>query len=99
MPENCRDEVLRELHNSNFAVYLGGTKMYQDLKRHYWWKVMKSDVAKFVDKCLICQKVKTEHQRPASLLQPLPIVEWKWEYVTMDFVTGLPRSQREHDAV
>ena len=77
VPENCRDQVLKEFHNSNFAVHPGGTKMYQDLKRHYWWKGMKSDVARFVARCLTCQQVKTEHQRPAGLLQPLPVAEWK----------------------
>ena len=55
VPECCREEVLKEFHNSNFAVHPGGTKMYQDLKRHYWWKGMKSDVARFVNKCLTCQ--------------------------------------------
>ena len=60
---------------------------------------MKADVVKFVVKCLNCQQVKIEHQRPGGLLQPLPIADWKWEHVTMDFVTGLPRSQRGHDAV
>ena len=50
--------------------------MYHDLKEHYWWIVMKRDVASHVSKCLHCQHVKTEHQRPAGLLQPLPIPEW-----------------------
>jgi len=99
VPENCRERVLKEFHSSNFAVHPGGTKMYQDLKRQYWWKGMKADVAKFVAKCLTCQQVKAEHQRPAGLLQPLPVAEWKWEHVTTDFVTGLPRTQRGCDAV
>ncbi|MGH2217489.1 integrase zinc binding domain-containing protein, partial [Enterococcus faecalis] len=60
---------------------------------------MKRDVAVFVSKCLTCQQVKAEHQRPASLLQLLPIAEWKWEHVTMDFVVGLPRTQRGSDAI
>ena len=58
---------------------------------------MKRDVAIFVPRCLTCQQVKAEHQRPAGELQPLPVAEW--ENVTMDFVTGLPNSPREHDAV
>ena len=99
VPPNCRDDVLREFHSSSFAVHPGGTKMYQDLKRQYWWKGMKNDVAGFVAKCLTCQQVKAEHQRPGGLMQPLPVAEWKWEHVTMDFVTGLPRSQKGHDAV
>ena len=73
--------------------------MYQDLKRQYWWKGIKVDVARFVSRCLTCQQVKAEHQRPTGLLQPLPIAEWKWEHVTMDFVTGLPRSPRGSDAI
>ena len=60
---------------------------------------MKREVAEFVARCLICQQVKAEHQRPAGLLQPLPIPEWKWEHITMDFVSGLPRTQRGHDCI
>lgn len=99
VPLSCRDDVLREFHHSRLAVHPGGTKMYHNLRRQYWWKGMKRDVAQFVARCLTCQQVKAEHQRPAGLLQPLPVAEWKWEHITMDFVTGLPRSQRGHDAV
>ena len=60
---------------------------------------MKKDVALFVSKCLTCQQVKAEHQKPAGLLQPLRVAEWKWEHITMDFVSGLPRSLRGHDTV
>ena len=73
--------------------------MYRDLRQHYWWYDMKREVAEFVSKCLICQQVKAEHQRTAGLLQPLPIPEWKWEKITMDFVTALPRSPKGHNAV
>ncbi|KAL0381936.1 UNVERIFIED_CONTAM: Transposon Ty3-I Gag-Pol polyprotein [Sesamum latifolium] len=60
---------------------------------------MKKDVAEFVAKCLTCQQVKAEHQAPAGKLHPLSIPEWKWEKITMDFVIGLPRTFRKHDAV
>jgi len=56
-------------------------------------------IAQYVAKCLVCQQVKAEHQRPARLLQPLPIPEWKWEYVTIDFVIALPRSPKGNNAV
>lgn len=92
VPEACREEVLREFHHSRLVVHPGGTKMYRYLGRQFWWRGMKKDVAIFVSKCLTCQQVKAEHQRPAGLLQPLPIAEWKWEHVTMDFVVGLPRT-------
>ena len=60
---------------------------------------MKREITEFVARCLVCQQVKAEHQRPAGLLQPLPIPEWKWEHITMDFVVGLPRTQRGYDVV
>ena len=60
---------------------------------------MKRHVGDFVRRCLTCQQVKAEHQKPAGLLQPLEVAEWKWEYVTMDFVTHLPRMQQKHDVV
>ena len=96
---DLRDEILREFHCSLFVVHPGGTKMYQDLRRQYYWSGMKRHVGDFVRRCLTCQQVKTEHQKPAGLLQPLEIAEWKWEHVTMDFVTHLPRTPQRHDAV
>ena len=60
---------------------------------------MKKDVEDFVSKCLICQQVKTERQRPAGLLKPLPIPVWKWQNITMDFVTKLPRTPKKNDVV
>jgi len=72
--------------------------MYKDLKVCYWWNRMKANVADFVSRCLTCQRVKGEHQKPLGLLQPL-IPEWKWERITMDFVTGLPRSQEGYDSI
>ena len=87
-----RKEILREFHSSRFSVHPGGTKMYQDLRRQYYWSGMKRHVGDFVRRCLTCQQVKTEHQKPAGVLQPLEVAEWKWEHVTMDFVTYLPRT-------
>nr|GFC48715.1 retrotransposon-related protein [Tanacetum cinerariifolium] len=73
--------------------------MYHDLKLHFWWSGMKRDVATFVSRCLICLQVKIEHQGANGLLQPLDIPVWKWDEISMDFVTGLPRTQRRHDAI
>jgi hypothetical protein len=87
-------DILREAHKTPYIVHPGETKMYRDLKQHFWWKRMKIDVSKYVAACEVCQRVKAEHKRPAGLLKPLEIPEWKWEHITMDFVVGLPRSPR-----
>ncbi|PNX87285.1 retrotransposon-related protein, partial [Trifolium pratense] len=96
--ENLRKKILEEAHHSSYTVHPGSNKMYKDIKEIYWWEGMKKDVAEFVSKCLICQQVKAEHQRPAGLFQRIEIPEWKWERITMDFVTGLPRTLRGFDS-
>nr|GEY18919.1 putative reverse transcriptase domain-containing protein [Tanacetum cinerariifolium] len=65
----------------------------------YWWPVMKRDIAEYVSKCLTCSKIKVEHQKPSGLLQQPEIPEWKWEKITMDLVTKLPKSSSGHDAI
>nr|GEU87643.1 integrase, catalytic region, zinc finger, CCHC-type, peptidase aspartic, catalytic [Tanacetum cinerariifolium] len=94
-----REPRRAEAHSSPFSIHLGSTKMYHNLKQHFWWSGMKGDVAMFVSKCLFCQQVKIEHQRASGLLQPLNIPVWKWDEISKDFVTGLPRTQRRHDAI
>ena len=96
---DLKEEILREFHYSRFSVHLGGTNMYQDLRHQYYWSGMKRQVGDFVRQCLTCQQVKAEHQKPAGLLQPLKVAEWKWEHVMMDFVTHLPRTRQGHDVV
>ncbi|GAU44250.1 hypothetical protein TSUD_399960 [Trifolium subterraneum] len=91
--------ILEEAHKSGFSIHPGSTKMYHDLKKNYWWPNMKTEIAEFVSRCIVCQQVKIEHQKPAGPLQPLEIPEWKWEHITMDFVTGLPRNQKGEDSI
>nr|GFC18767.1 hypothetical protein [Tanacetum cinerariifolium] len=73
--------------------------MYEDLKQHFWWNGMKQDIATYVGRCLICQHVKIEHQHVSELLQTLDISVWKWDKISMDFVTGLPCTQKKNDAI
>ncbi|WVY99024.1 hypothetical protein V8G54_031175 [Vigna mungo] len=91
--------ILEEGHKSSLSIHPGMTKMYKDLKESFWWSGMKKDVAEFVASCLVCQKVKIEHQRPGGMLQQLDIPQWKWDSISMDFVTHLPRSSRGHDSI
>ena len=74
---DLRKAILEEAHNGSFSIHLDSTKMYQDLKMSFWWSRMKRDVSEFVTKCLVCQRVKAEHQVPSGLLQPIRIPEWK----------------------
>ncbi|KAI3776829.1 hypothetical protein L1987_46619 [Smallanthus sonchifolius] len=73
--------------------------MYKGLRQHYWWPGMKKDVAVYVSKCLTCSKVKIEHQRPSGLLEQPEIPMWKWECISMDFITKLPRTPRGFDSI
>jgi hypothetical protein len=60
---------------------------------------MKADIARFVAHCATCQRIKAEHQKPTGLLQPSPIPVWKWDEIGMDFVVGLPKTQKGHDSI
>ena len=85
-----KKELLHEAHNSVFTMHPGGNKTYWDLKQNYWWKGMKKNVTDYVFKCLTCQQVKVEHQVSSGLLNPIPIPQWKWDNIVMDFVFGFP---------
>ncbi|GJY18580.1 putative reverse transcriptase domain-containing protein [Tanacetum coccineum] len=73
--------------------------MYHDLRKLYWWPNMKADIATYVSKCLTSAKVKAEHQKPSGLLQQSEIPVWKWERITMDFITKLPRTSSGYDSI
>ncbi|GJV74071.1 putative reverse transcriptase domain-containing protein [Tanacetum coccineum] len=73
--------------------------MYHDLRKLYWWPNMKADIAAYVSKCLTCAKVKAEHQKPPGLLQQSEIPVWKWERITMDFITKIPRTPSGYDSI
>ncbi|GKE78513.1 putative reverse transcriptase domain-containing protein [Tanacetum coccineum] len=88
-----------EAHTSRYSIHPGVDKMYYDLRDLYWWLGMKRDIAEYVSRCLTCSKIKAEHQKPSGLLQQLEIPEWKWEKITMDLVTKLPRSSGGYDAI
>ncbi|KAK9029043.1 hypothetical protein V6N11_026169 [Hibiscus sabdariffa] len=97
--DQLKQTILQEAHSSPYAMHLGGDKMYCNLKVRYRWTGMKKDISDYVARCLTCQQVKAEHQHPSGLLQPIRIPEWKWEQITMDFVTGLPLTSSKKDSV
>ncbi|KAH9763374.1 Endonuclease [Citrus sinensis] len=97
--KDIKKEILLEAHTTLYSLHPGTTKMYKDLNKHYWCPGMKKDIVEFVAKCLTCQQIKAEHQRPAGLLQSNQIPQWKWEEITMDSVVDLPKTTKMHDAI
>ncbi|GJW95871.1 putative nucleotidyltransferase, ribonuclease H [Tanacetum coccineum] len=94
-----RDLIMHESHKSKYSIHPGSDKMYQDLKKLYWWPNMKAIIAEYVGKCLTCSRVKAECQKPSGLLVQPEIPMWKWERITMDFVTKLPKTSNGHDTI
>ncbi|GJW11925.1 putative reverse transcriptase domain-containing protein, partial [Tanacetum coccineum] len=96
---DLRTVIMHESHKSKYSIHLGSDKMYQDMKKLYWWPNMKADITTYVSKCLTCAKVKAEHQMPSGLLVQPDIPQWKWDNITMDFVIKLPKSSQGYDTI
>ncbi|GJY15068.1 putative reverse transcriptase domain-containing protein [Tanacetum coccineum] len=96
---DLRTVIMHESHKSKYSIHPGSDKMYQDMKKLYWWPNMKANIATYVSKCLTCAKVKAEHQRPSGLLVQPDIPQWKRDNITMDFVTKLPKSSQGYDTI
>ncbi|GJS19923.1 putative reverse transcriptase domain-containing protein [Tanacetum coccineum] len=90
---------MHESHKSKYSIHPGSDKIYQDLKKLYWWPNMKAEIATYVNKCLTYAKVKIEYQKPSGLLVQLKIPQWKYENITMDFETKLPKTATGQDAI
>jgi hypothetical protein len=101
VPKNdeIHQQILDEAHLSHYSIHLGSTKMYHDLKQHYWWTKMKIEIARYVARCDTCRRVKAIHMKIAGPLQSLPIPTWKWEDISMDFIVGLPRTAKGYDSI
>ncbi|GKE76048.1 putative reverse transcriptase domain-containing protein [Tanacetum coccineum] len=96
---NLRDLIMHESHKSKYFIHLGSDKMYQDLKKLYWWPNIKAIITKYVGKYLTCFRVKAECQKPSGLLVQPEIPMWKWERITIDFITKLPKTSNGHDTI
>jgi len=94
-----RQAFLHAAHDAKFSGHLGAARTFQNLSRHYWWPGMRNHVRKYVAECTSCQRNKPTNQKPAGMLQPMPIPETPWSIVTMDFITDLPPTEAGHDAL
>jgi len=94
VPESeMKQKVLRAFHDLPMAGHPGYFKTYRQIRKRFTWKGLKTKVMQYVRECLICQQNKQEHSFPGGLLQPLPIPKRKWDSISMDFITGLPKVQ------
>nr|GEW99884.1 transposon Ty3-G Gag-Pol polyprotein [Tanacetum cinerariifolium] len=91
---DLRTMIMHEFHKSKYSIHPGSDKMYQDIKKLYWWPNIKADITTYVRKCLTYAKVKAEHQRPSGLLVQPEIPQWKLDNIIMDFITKLPKSSQ-----
>ncbi|GJU00832.1 putative reverse transcriptase domain-containing protein [Tanacetum coccineum] len=96
--DGLRDLIMHESHKSKYSIH-PGSEMYHDLKKLYWWPNMKAIIAEYVGKCLSCSRVKAECQKPSGLLVQPEIPMWKWERISMDFVTKLTKTSIGHDTI
>ncbi|GKC46511.1 putative reverse transcriptase domain-containing protein [Tanacetum coccineum] len=94
-----RELIMHESHKSNYPIHPRSDKMYHDLKKLYWWPNMKAEIATYVSKCLTCSKVKAEYQKPFGLLVQPEIPQWKWDKITIDFITKPPKTSSGHDTI
>jgi ribonuclease HI len=99
IPQSVISKVISASHDDKFAGHFGVSKTLELLQRHFWWPAMRSDVEQYVASCLKCQVNKSSNLSPAGLLQPLPIPDHRWDTVSLDFITGLPKSALHYDAI
>jgi hypothetical protein len=94
-----RNLVLKKMHDVRYVGHLDYQKIITAVISQFFWSGMKKDIVDYITRCIECQKMKVEHKHPAGLLQPLPIPKNKWEFITMDFITGLHRMNKKHNSI
>jgi hypothetical protein len=101
VPKNreLKNKLMAEAHLSKLSIHPESSKMYQELRPRYWWTKMNKEIAAYVARCDTCCRVKAIHMKPAGLLQPLSVSSWKWDDISMDFISCLPTTQKGHDSI
>ena len=97
--DGLRNLILEETHGSHYSIHPFSTKIYQDLREVFWWESLKNDIAEFVVTCPNFHQAKAEHQKLGGLLQEIQVPIWKWEDINMNFVVGLPLTQRQYASI
>ena len=99
VPKSCIRQVIQAHHSNLFSGHFGAARTLELIQRHFSWPGMKASVEKFVSSCPYCQRNKASHQKPAGLLNPLRVPDTRWQTVSLDFITRLPRTKKGHDAI
>jgi hypothetical protein len=94
-----RRKIMDEAHCLWYSIHPRTNKMYQDLKKNFWWTRMKREIAKYVSECDTYQRVKVDHLRPTENLQLMSIPEWKWEGICVYFIVCLPCTSRGYNSI
>jgi hypothetical protein len=97
--EALKNKILDEAHTLRYSIHPWSTKMYHDLRQQFWLTRMKRKAVRYVSECDTSRKVKANYMKPGGLLQPLSILEWKWDDISMDFIVGLPLMTRKFDSI
>ena len=90
---------MEEIHQAPYSGHPKYQKTIAIARKQYFWLGMKKDMAEYISRCMKCQQLKVDHQHPAGLLQYFLVREWKWEVISMDFITGLTMTWRQHDSI
>jgi hypothetical protein len=101
IPEEDEIKLLKlnKLHKNAYYRHPSYQKIITMLRKEFYWPNMKGETPKYLSKCIEYQQIKFEHQNPTRLLQSLPIPEWKWEIISMDFIIGLYKSSKYNDSI
>jgi hypothetical protein len=94
-----REVILSQMHDAAWSGHVGFTKTLENVRRLFWWQSLRTDVRDYVANCDACQRNKASNQKPAGLLNPLSVPGWRWESVSMDHITKLPKTAKGYDSI
>jgi hypothetical protein len=97
--EALKKMILDEAHTLRYSIHPKSTKMYHDLRQQFWWTLMKSETSHYVSEYDTYRKVKSDYMKPGGLLQPLSILDWKWDDISIDFIVGLLLTACKFDSI
>ena len=94
-----KSTILDEVHKKPYSGHPSCQKTITTLKKLFYLPNIKGKTTGYLARCQYCQQVKAEHQHLAGLLKSLPVPEWKWETISLDFIIGLPKTQKQNDSI